>query len=187
MMLRFAAHVGLAGVVSGIAIPACTYGPPELQVVIENHVASHRDAEFAFAVRFSWVRRPTGLSSFPDGGRWRTLNEAAAVYICDTLSLDVERLWQARRPGEIRSTFRPWMGPWTDDGIYVSLRGNRRPGSDRATFVRYDYLVDQEGRARSVTQEPPRQPATSEPQGCAARVLQAAEIEHLSVVGPPKS
>ncbi len=150
--------------------PGCTYGPPELQLSIANHVASGSDATLAFAVQFGWVRRPTGLSTFPDGGRWRTLKEAAAVYTCDTLSLDVKLLWQTDRPDVIRSGFEPWMGPWTEDGLYVSLRGYRGQGPDRATFVRFDYAIDSAGQATAVVDEPPRRPATSEPRQCAARV-----------------
>jgi hypothetical protein len=169
----------------GTSAVACTYGPPELQVSIANHVTRRSDALFAFAVHYAWVRRPTGLSAFPDGGRWRTLNEAGAVYTCDTLSLAVERLWQSDRPDGIRSGFEPWMGPWTEDGLYVSLRGYRGQGPDRATFVRLDYVIDSAGRATTVAGEPPRGPATSEPRQCAAEVLDLARQEHLSVVGPP--
>ncbi|MDH3455387.1 MAG: hypothetical protein OER90_00980 [Gemmatimonadota bacterium] len=181
---------GVLGVISillGMSVPACTYGPPELQITIANHVARRTDQQFAFAVRFTWVRRPTGLSTFPDGGRWRTLNEAGAVYICDTLSLDVKRLWHADRPAEIRSAFEPWMGPWTEDGVYFSLRGYRRPGPDRSTLVRHDYLIDSAGRANAVADEPPRKPATSQPQTCASRVLELAREEHLSVIGAPET
>jgi hypothetical protein len=187
--LRVARLVGAGGllVAAGMATPACTYGPPELQISNRNHVARRSDAQFAFAVRLSWVRRPTGISTFPDGGRWRTLNEAGAVYVCDTLSLDVTRLWSVERPAEIRSAFEPWMGPWTEDGVYFSVRGYRERGPDRATFVRFDWVIDPAGGVTAVADEPPRKPATSEPQACAGRVLEQAREEHLSVVGPPET
>ncbi len=170
--------------VFALGISACTYGPPELGKRVTNHVARGEDAQFAFAVRLAWMRRPTGLSAFPDGGRWKVLAEAAAVYTCDTLSLRTTRIWNAPRPETIRAGFEPWMGPWDADGIYVSLRGYRRPGPDHATLERFDYLIDASRRVRPAGPEQPRGPATSRPQRCEELVIELAESDHLAIVGP---
>lgn len=167
-----------------LALTACTYGPPELQVAVANHAPQRHDARFAFAVHYAWMQRPTGLSTFPDGGRWRVLAEAAAIYVCDTVTLDTRRLWKAERPASMPSGFTPWMSEWEDDAVWVSLRGYRSTAHTPDTFERIDYRIDATGRAVAATDPPPYGPATSRPPRCEATVLELARDEHPAVIGP---
>ncbi len=168
-----------------LILPACTYGPPELQVTIANHAPSREDARFAFAVHYAWMRRPTGLSTFPDGGRWLILREAAAVYLCDTRSLETTRIWQADPPEPMRSGFTPWMSEWEGNRVWVSLRGYRTTMHTPEMFARIDYVIDSTGDATVATGPPPYGPATSRPPRCETRVLELAREEHVDVIGPP--
>ncbi len=186
-----AAKVGATARTLSVAIPftvaltACTYGPPELHVTVANHAPQREDARFAFAVHYAWMRRPTGLSTFPDGGRWRVLAEAAAVYICDTLSLETGRLWTATPPANMRSGFTPWMSEWTRNTVWVSLRGYRTRDRTPDVFERIDYRIDSTGQATVSTEPPPYGPATSRPPQCEDEVLARARAEHVDVIGPP--
>lgn len=163
----------------------CTYGPPELHPTIANHVMAPGAPRVAFALLATRSRAATGLSTFPDGGVAMVLNEAAAVYLCDTLSLRVDRPWQMDRPAAFKSGFGPWMGPWTVDGIYFSVRGDTTPTIDPAAFRRIDYLLGREGVDSGYT-EPPPGPATSEPQRCAEAVRQAALADPPFTLGPDR-
>ena len=160
-----------------LLLGACSYGPPRLELRIANHAFAPITPVAAFAVYAAWLRPPTGLSRFPDGGRPRVLTEAAAVYSCDTVNLAVRRIWRIDRPAAIRSGFGPWLGPWTREGLYVSLRGYSTTTSDQSAFRRLNYRLDSTGRAEPVDSEPPSGAATSEPARCAAQVLAAARAD----------
>lgn len=156
----------------------CTYGQPLLHIAIANHVMAPDSGRTAFAVHAIRLREATGLAAFPDGGVPLVLNEGVAVYLCDLATLKVDRVWQQDRPARFRSGFGPWVGPWTKDGIYFSVRGYTTSTTDPAAFRRIDYRLGREGLDSSVT-VPPLGAATSEPARCAQAVRQAAEA------GPP--
>lgn len=142
-----------------------------------NHQFSAMDPLVAFAVHAAWVRPPTGISTFPDGGSPRILAEAAAVYTCDTLAQTVRRVWRVDRPTEIRSGFAPGLGPWSPEGLYVSLRGYSTTTSEPSAFRRTNYRLDPDGRVEPGVVEPERGVATSEPAECAAAVLAVARAD----------
>jgi len=160
-----------------LLLGACTYGPPRLEVRITNHVFASAAPLAAFAVYAVWLQSPTGVSTFPDGGRPRILMEAAAVYTCDTVTLAVHRVWRADRPESIRSGFAPWLGPWPREGLFVSLRGYGSTTSEPATFRRLNYRLDPDGTVEPGVIEPERGIATSQPAQCIAPVLAAARAD----------
>jgi hypothetical protein len=160
-----------------LLIGACSYGPPRLELRITNHSFAPTGPIAALAVYAAWLRPPTGLSTFPDGGRPQLLAEAAAVYSCDTLSLAVRRVWRVDRPETIRSGFTPWLGPWLREGLYVSLRGYSTMTTEASSFRRLNYRLDSSGHAEPVVREPGGGAATSDPRRCAAQILAAARAD----------
>ncbi len=159
-----------------LALAACTHGPPQLDLEVTGQAFTPIGGFTAVAVKATWRRPPTGLSTFPDGGRSLVLAEAGAIYQCDTNSLAVTRLWRADRPTTIRSEFSPWVGPWTDDGLYLSLRGNRHTTTqaDGSGQLRFDFLLRTDGTVDSTVTPPPLGPATSEHRPCTDAALAAA-------------
>ena len=151
----------VTGAVTALVIAACTYGVPEVRVTITNHVMAPSGARVAFAVHAIRSRAPTGLSAFPDGGVALVLNEGAAIYVCDTATLKVERIWQMDRPAEFRSGFGPWIGPWTQAGLYLSTSGYTTSTTDPAAFRRHDYLFRTDGTVDSGVERPARRPAST--------------------------
>jgi hypothetical protein len=174
---RLGASVRLSWVVILLLMNACTYGPPRLVIQITNHTMSPTAPVTAFAVHASWVRDPTGLSAFPDGGKARVLADAAALYTCDTLSRTVRRVWRGDRPPEIRSGFTPWLGPWSTEGLYFSLSGYSTSTTVQSEFRRSVFRLTSDGRLETGVKEPAPGFATSEPAACAAAVLTAARAD----------
>jgi hypothetical protein len=159
-----------------LLLAGCTHGPPELHIAVANHAMAPDGRRVGFAVHALRSRQATGLSAFPDGGVPLVLNEGVAIYLCDTATLKVDRVWQQDRPQAFRSGFGPWMGPWTEQGIYFSVRGYTTTTTDPAAFRRVDYLLGREGIDSGVT-EPPLGPSTPEPTRCAEVVRRTAEAE----------
>jgi hypothetical protein len=159
-----------------LAIPACTYGPPHLDTKIENHAISPDSQLAAYAVHSIVRRPPTGLSAWPDGGVAKVLAEAGAVYVCDAKNSTIRRLWRGDRPDSIRSAFSIWLGPWTTDGIYFSLRGEATP-TTTGSSVRLQYRINPRGGLDSGVVEPPLGAATPRPTGCDDAVRQAATAD----------
>lgn len=165
------------GVVILLLVNACTYGPPRLVIQITNHTMSPTAPVAAFAVHASWIRDPTGLSAFPDGGSPRFLADAAALYTCDTLARTVRRVWRGDRPPEIRSGFTPWLGPWSTEGLYFSLSGYSTSTTVTSSFRRSVFRLTPDGRVETGVHEPTPGFATSEPAACATAVLTAARAD----------
>lgn len=174
---RRGASVHLSSIVILFLMNACTYGPPRLVIQITNHTMSPTAPVTAFAVHATWLRDPTGLSAFPDGGSPRVLTEAAALYTCDTLARTVQRVWRGDRPPEIRSGFTPWLGPWSTEGLYFSLSGYSTSTTVTSAFRRWSFRISPEGRLETGVQPPAPGFATSEPAACAAAVLAAARAD----------
>lgn len=174
---RRGASARLSWIVILFLMNACTYGPPRLAIRITNHTMSPTAPVTAFAVHATWLRDPTGLSAFPDGGRPRVLAEAAALYTCDTLARTVQRVWRGDRPPEIRSGFTPWLGPWSTEGLYFSLSGYTTSTTVASAFRRWSFRLSPAGRLETGVQQPAPGFATSEPAACAAAVLAAARAD----------
>jgi hypothetical protein len=155
---------------------ACTYGPPRLDTRIENHAISPDSQLAAYAVHSIVVRPPTGLSAWPDGGVAKVLAEAGAIYVCDAKNSTIRRLWRGDRPAAIRSAFSVWLGPWTSEGVYFSLRGESTPTTTGST-VRVQYRINPRGGLDSNIVEPPLGAATPRPAGCDDAVRNAATID----------
>jgi hypothetical protein len=166
-----------------LLLGGCTYGPPRLEVRMANHVFASGTSLAAFAVYAGWLQSPTGVSTFPDGGRPRILAEAAAVYTCDTVTLSVHRVWRIDRPESIRSGFSPWLGPWLPEGLYVSLRGYGTTTNEATAFHRLNYRLDPDGSVHPGVIEPERGAATSQPARCVAPVLTAAREDPPARLG----
>lgn len=116
----------LLGVLSLIAlIPACTYGPVQEHVWIENADEHFNTHTFAVALNWRRFRAPTGLSTFPDGGTTQVLAQAALLYVCDVDSSHARMLARIDRPKELESGFQPWVMGWGSDCFYVKLTGRR--------------------------------------------------------------
>jgi hypothetical protein len=160
-----------------LAVTGC-YGAPELQQTIQNHRYSPRSDAVAFAVSSRWVRQPKGILAFPDGGSPETVAEVGAVYICDVASVAVRRAWVAQRPSGFRPNFTPWLGIWSDAGLFVSLIDAASPDARRKEV--------QIGPGDVVTEIATAPPltvaATSEPPACGTAVRRTMEAD--PPVGP---
>jgi hypothetical protein len=105
--------------------PACTYGPIQQQTRIENADERFNTHTFAVALNSMRFRRPTGLSTFPDGGSPIVLAQAALVYVCDVDSSSARMLARIPMPRVMESGFTPWIAGWGNDCVYVKLTGHR--------------------------------------------------------------
>jgi hypothetical protein len=157
-------------------LAACTYGPPRLEVKLENHRAGADTSITAFAVHATWLRDPTGISKWPDGGVAKVLAEAGAVYVCNARDKTTRRLWRADRPDEVKSSYTPWLGPWDSTGLYFSVRGITTKTSDGAPFRR-NYRINRRGGLDSNVVEPALGAATSANQECEDAVRAAATAD----------
>ena len=102
---------------------ACTYGEPEVHVSVQN-VALSADGELlAAVVKYERDRPPTGLSTFPDGGRPKTLHQRADVYVVDLARRAVVFEGSVTAPESRRLSFSPWLVGWVGRRAYFKITG----------------------------------------------------------------
>ena len=120
---------GLLLCASAVLLAACTYAPPEERIRILQ-VIRVGDARRAIAVvQHEEVRRPTGLSTFPDGGRWRTLRRRGIAFLLDAGSREISVLATLDAPDELWESFTPWLAGLEGDSVaYLRLTGCPRGG-----------------------------------------------------------
>lgn len=113
------------------SMAACTYGPVEDHVNVQNVALKPDGTLLAVVVKYERYRRATGLSSFPDGGVPRILTQRADLYIIDLRSRT--QLYHAELPAppDHRVAFSPWLMGWEDDRVYFKITGcPGSPGSE---------------------------------------------------------
>jgi hypothetical protein len=108
---------------------ACTYGPDE-QTGSAAQIQRLGDSYRAIVVvRRDRFRRPTGLSAFPDGGKWRYSARAALYYLVDARERDVVLLAEQEAPDEVWESFDARIVGLDGDSVaFVRLTGCPRAG-----------------------------------------------------------
>ena len=102
---------------------ACTYGEPEVHVSVQN-VALSADGELlAAVVKYQRYRLPTGLATFPDGGRPKVLKQRADLYVVDLASRAVVFHGSVPAPESRRLSFSPWLVGWVGHRTYFKITG----------------------------------------------------------------
>jgi hypothetical protein len=114
-----------------LLLAACTYGPPEDHVSVEN-VAVKPDASLAAAiVKYERYRPAAGLAAFPDGGVPAMLIQRADVYIVALPSGKIRVRESVAAPPVHELAFSPWLIGWEGDTLYLSITGcPGRPGGE---------------------------------------------------------
>ena len=108
---------------AAISSCACTYGEPEVHLRVQN-VALSADGELlAAVVKYERDRPPTGLSTFPDGGRPKTLHQRADVYVVDLVRRAVVFEGSVTAPESRRLSFSPWLVGWVGRRAYFKITG----------------------------------------------------------------
>lgn len=112
-----------------IATTSCTYGPMEENAEVV-HVTRLGDSYQAVAiVQHSRFQRPTGLSTFPDGGKIRFLERRASQFLLDSRMGNALRLASQEAPDSLWESFAAYVaGVEGDSATYVRLTGCPRGG-----------------------------------------------------------
>ena len=112
-----------APVLAAVVLVACTYGPTEDHLTVQN-VALKPDATLlAVVVKYERYRQATGLAAFPDGGVPRMLEQRADLYVIDLrIRMEVYR-GEIPAPPNRRLAFSPWLVGWAGDHVYFKITG----------------------------------------------------------------
>lgn len=175
MIERFS-HAVRAGVLAAVVASAgCTYGRPEPQARVTNHVWRDDADSLVLAVVAYELRMPTGLNTIV-GGAPSIRGERAVFYLCEAsqrLPSVIRRLAVVPKPRHMRTVFTPWVHAWPDpESVIGSIRGYDAPTSDSAA-ARSEWLrLHLSGRAeRGVAWAGVQGPARSLPRSCQAEAL----------------
>ena len=110
-------------------LTACTYGPEELSARAHQVVRLGDSYRALVVTRSDTVRHPTGLSTFPDGGKWRYTARRAEIYEIDAEARMVRRLGTLPAPDDLWESFDAWIvGLESDAVVYVQTTGCPKGG-----------------------------------------------------------
>jgi hypothetical protein len=102
---------------------SCTYAPPSTRVRIENVLRYPKSAALAVLVVRTTFRQPTGLSTFPDGGKPKLLGDEAVIFLCDLASGEIRELARYVENGSQRLSFAAWLQGWSGGALYFVTTG----------------------------------------------------------------
>ena len=108
-------------------LAACTYGPAQDYVTVENLAINPDGSRLAVVVKYERYRVATGLAAFPDGGVPRVLAQRADLYVVDLRSRTLLYSGGLPAPATHRLSFNPWLIGWDGDTLYFQITGC--PGS----------------------------------------------------------
>jgi hypothetical protein len=118
----------IIGIVA-LALTACTYAPEEERAVIAQIVRIGDSYRALVVVQHDTYRRPTGLSAFPDGGKWRYVERRAVEYLVDASERTIQRLAEQSAPDHLWESFAVHIpGVEGDSVAYLSMTGCPRDG-----------------------------------------------------------
>jgi hypothetical protein len=169
----------IAGV---LAMSACTYGPPQHRIQIQQAEGRPETRTFA-AIVWSEVRREaTGLAAFPDGGVPRIRDQSVTIYVADVDQRAVRRVGQIRIPPEMENSRQPFLPGWKGSSFYVQLSGCPNPHAECNDKIlrRAAYRVDEDGTMTRVDTVP--RPLEREP-GMGARAPGERVYMRISATG----
>lgn len=123
-MMRFGFHLALVALISG-----CTYGPVEERAVIAQVLRLGDSFQAIAVVQHDVFRRPTGLSAFPDGGRWRYLERRGIEYLIQGDTREIRELASQDAPDALWESFAAHVAGLDGDTVaYLRLTGCPRGG-----------------------------------------------------------
>lgn len=112
-----------------VAAAACTYGPVERHAEIAQIVRLGDSYRAVAVIRRDVFQRPTGLSTFPDGGRRRLLERRASQFLLDVDAGRAVRLASQEAPDSLWESFNAHIaGVEGDSAMYLRLTGCPRDG-----------------------------------------------------------
>jgi hypothetical protein len=158
--MRRARALTIAGV---LATSACTYGPAQHRVQIEQAQVRPETRTFAAIVSSEVRREATGLAAFPDGGSPKIRDQAVTVYLGDADQHIVRRVGQILIPPEIEEYPSPYLRGWQGSSLYFTVSGCPQRGAEcgEKTRRQISYRVDEDGtmtRVDAMPQHLERQP-----------------------------
>ena len=147
--------VGLVGVVC-ILNTACTYGPEQEAARVGQIVRLGDSYRALVVVQHDRFRRPTGLSSFPDGGRWRYLERRALQYLVDASTSTVVTLAQQTAADSLWESYSVGVSGLEGDSVaYLTVTGCRKDGECHPALRRAVHLrLSMRGDLQSVAGKP---------------------------------
>ncbi len=105
------------------SLAACTYGPPEDHVDVQNVALKPDGTQVAVAVKYERYGVATGLAAFPDGGVPRYLTQRAEFYVVDLPTRTLVYRGELPAPEVHRRAFSPWVMGWDGDTVYFKITG----------------------------------------------------------------
>jgi len=139
------------------AAAGCTYGPEE-QVASVSQIVRLGDSFHALVVvQHDTYRRPAGLNTFPDGGRWKYVQRGAAQYLIDARALEVVPLARQPAPENVWESFSAWIVGLDGDSVaYLRLTGCPRGGQCYPLLQEsVAYRLSARGELRPIESVPP--------------------------------
>ena len=107
-----------------LLLSACTYGPEEDDARIEQVLRLGDSTEGVAVVWHQVFRPPTGISTFPDGGRPKILGQRAMLFRLDVSTRTATRILTQEAPDEHGQAFDlRVVGLTSPDTLYLSLTG----------------------------------------------------------------
>jgi hypothetical protein len=151
----------LCGAVVGFValwLGACTYGPEEQRIRIEQIVPLGDSFLALVTVRHDRFRPPTGLSAFPDGGKALILRRRALQYLVDGRERTARLFVEREAPDELWESFHMRVAGLDGDSVvYVAMTGCPRGGECWGELQRTSYhRVTMDGSVRAVDGVPDR-------------------------------
>lgn len=139
-----------------LPLSGCTYGPPHHYAKLENAAGRINTHTIAVALSCQRLREPTGLSTFPDGGSPRILEQAALIYVCDVDQPSTKLLARIVAPRGMEGAFEPWILGWVRDDIFVGLTGYRHSSlrGSVGPLIKQTYRVGLDGTCQTVEGPP---------------------------------
>jgi hypothetical protein len=135
----------------------CTYAPEEERVVIGQVVRLGDSYRALVIVQHDRFRQPTGLSAFPDGGKWKFLERDATQYLIHARDRTARVLAHQVAPDSLWESFSVRLGALEGETIaYLVMTGCPRGGECHPKLHRSLTLrLSLEGEIETVDGIPP--------------------------------
>lgn len=140
-----------------IVFAACSYGPEEERAGVAQVIRLGESWEAIVIVQREVIRRPTGLSTFPDGGAWRYLEREAIHYLVDARERTVTLLGRQEAPDSMWELFRVSIHGLDADGVvYLRAVGCPRGGECHPVLEKTArFRLTRAGELRAIPAFPP--------------------------------
>ncbi|MDT8437314.1 MAG: hypothetical protein RRA92_11240 [Gemmatimonadota bacterium] len=118
-----------------LAAASCTYGPVEEEARVTHLIRLGDSHRAVVVIQQEVFRRPTGISTFPDGGIPRFLERRTFQFLIDASERSAVRLASQEAPDSLWESFAAYIaGVEGDSIVYVRLSGCPRGGECHAAL-----------------------------------------------------